>query len=29
MLNFYINANDVNVIDWKTVITILGTLVSV
>lgn len=29
MINFYINTNDLNVIDWKTVITVLGTLVSV
>lgn len=29
MLNFYINTNNIDIIDWKTIITILGTLASV
>lgn len=29
MINFYINTNDLNAIDWKTVLTVLGTLGSV
>lgn len=29
MINFYINTSNLNVVDWKTVLTVLGTLVSV